>query len=45
VEEKRKLTGFFQPPGCEHSNPKDPKYWGRVQHFDIWQFADGGNGS
>jgi hypothetical protein len=45
VEEMRKLTGFFHPPGCENSNPKDPKYRGRVQPFDIWQFAYGGNGS
>jgi hypothetical protein len=41
---KRKDTVFAQPPGCESPDPKNPKYWGRVQHFDIWQFQDGGEG-
>ena len=45
VEEKRQVTEFFQPPGCEHSDPKNPKHWGAVQHFDVWQFTNGGDGS
>jgi hypothetical protein len=45
VAKKRKDSEFSQPPGCESPDPKNPKYWGRVQHFDAWQFQNGGDGS
>lgn len=31
---------YKKPPGATHDKP-----WGSIQHFDVWQIADGGDGS